>query len=49
MLMKINNEVDKKRKTHLSRINHVDDMRHVLLLPDSLAIQTHDDILCINP
>lgn len=49
MLMMVNSDLGEKKETHLSRINHVDNMRHILLFPDSLAVQTDNDILCIDP
>jgi hypothetical protein len=35
-------------ETHLSQINHVNDMYHVLLFRDGLAAQTYDDIICAD-
>lgn len=48
MSVMVSSDPSEERETHLSRINHVNDMRHVLLLPDSLAAQTHDNILCVD-
>ena len=49
MLIMVKSDPHTKRETHLSRIYRVNDMRHVLLLPDGLAAQIHDEILCVDP
>jgi hypothetical protein len=49
MLMMVKSDPRKKRDTDHSRINHVNDMRYLLLFPDGLAAQTYDDILCVDP
>lgn len=48
MLMIVKSDPGKKKEPYLSWINHVNDVRHVLLFPDGLAAHTHDDILCVD-
>ena len=49
MLMMVKSDPQEKGETHLSRITHANDMRHVLLLLDGLAARTHEDILRVDP
>lgn len=48
MLLVVRSEPIEKGQTHFSRINYVNDMRHVLLFPDGLAAHTHNDILGVD-
>jgi len=48
MVMMGKSDPGKKKEPNLSWINHVNDVRHVLLFPDGLAAHTHDDILCVD-